>query len=105
MSLIFKNSQARLTSALKNNLLNSEINIIKRNVNLSAKITPVKYNLPSTYLNNEKKSCFNLDSNLVVKRFNSTSKEKGMIKYFYSNYNCFIIIICIYFFLIFLNFI
>ena len=99
MSLIFKNSQTRLTSVLHHNLLNNEINnIIRRNINLSTKINPIKYDLSSIKLNNENKLGFNLSSNLIAKRLNSTSKEKGILRKLFIFYLYFYYYFYYYFF-------
>eukprot|EP00833_Pecoramyces_ruminatium_P006244 jgi/Orpsp1_1/1180276/evm.model.c7180000072759.1 len=80
MSLIFNNSQAKLSSILGQNLINTGIINIKRNINLTSNNKSLKINLPSIKLNNEKKT-LNSSTNLnISKRFNSSSKEKGRKK-------------------------
>ncbi|ORY67904.1 hypothetical protein LY90DRAFT_661051 [Neocallimastix californiae] len=78
MSLVFNNSQTKLSSYLTQKIINSQITNIKRNINLTSRNNSIKVNLPSIKLNNEKKI---LSTNLSVsKRFNSSSKEKGRKK-------------------------
>jgi len=81
MSLVFNNSQTKLSSYLTQKIINSQITNIKRNINLTSRNNSIKVNLPSIKLNNEKKI---LSTNLSVsKRFNSSSKEKGNKKNFF----------------------
>jgi len=81
MSLVFNNSQTKLSSYLTQKIINSQITNIKRNINLTSRNNSIKVNLPSIKLNNEKKI---LSTNLSVsKRFNSSSKKKVKKKNFF----------------------
>jgi len=78
MSFVFNNCQTKLTSTLSQKLINNGINNIKRNFNIIPRKDLIKYNLPSINIKNDNKIF--ASTNIINKRFNSTTKEKGRKK-------------------------